>query len=280
MTRIDFAIAGFQKCGTTTLHYFLRQQPGIFMPEEKEMYYYTRFYNTPYGRRYREHFFRGAEESRLIGFSDVDLIMNAPAIQSAVNDNPNLKLIVLVRNPLERLKSAFRFEYSKGLELCSDINDALRQDQATQRFQYVERSLYADKLLVCRSIVGDNLKVIKMEDWLKNEEPIKSQLKEFLGCDFQNALLEPKNITGKPRLRRLSQLINAPPKSLANLLSLLPINVKAWLRLHVKVKLDSLNTKRGASITSINESVQLADILQIMEDEKTAMKKNFGITWE
>ena len=41
MKKPNFIIAGFPKCGTTSLHHYLNEHPAIFMPEQKELHFFT-----------------------------------------------------------------------------------------------------------------------------------------------------------------------------------------------------------------------------------------------
>ena len=42
----DFFVVGAARSGTTSLHYYLKQHPEIFVPEVKEIEFF-RFLNTP-----------------------------------------------------------------------------------------------------------------------------------------------------------------------------------------------------------------------------------------
>ena len=37
----NFIISGFPKCGTTSLHYYLSEHPDIYMPDQKELHFFT-----------------------------------------------------------------------------------------------------------------------------------------------------------------------------------------------------------------------------------------------
>ena len=41
MKKPNFIIAGFPKCGTTSLHYYLEEHPEIYMPTQKELHFFT-----------------------------------------------------------------------------------------------------------------------------------------------------------------------------------------------------------------------------------------------
>ena len=41
MKKPNFIIAGFPKCGTTSLYHYLNEHPQIFMPNQKELHFFT-----------------------------------------------------------------------------------------------------------------------------------------------------------------------------------------------------------------------------------------------
>ena len=70
MPRVAFVIAGAQKGGTTALHAFLGQHPGVFMPALKELHYFDKREKLPdrlglYWRYHRH--FRGAAREAILG---------------------------------------------------------------------------------------------------------------------------------------------------------------------------------------------------------------------
>lgn len=114
--KVDFIIAGYQKCGTTALHSFLSKHPKVIgsKPKEIDFFNYSENYNK--GVSYYHSFF---EKKCLIhpflGYkyleatpsylSDYELELTVNRIS---NYNPNIKIIGLVRNPIDRAYSAWQ----------------------------------------------------------------------------------------------------------------------------------------------------------------------------
>ena len=124
-----FFLAGFPKCGTTTLHEALQQHPQITGPTRKEPHWWTRVrlkdMNTDYLKltvmKYLHYFTGVAEEYSKEGMVTYDATQSTlwdsnfyldnedycatPAILSRIL--PNAKFIVLMRNPVTREYSDF-----------------------------------------------------------------------------------------------------------------------------------------------------------------------------
>jgi len=118
---IDFMIVGAQKCGTTALWEYLQAHPQIGMSCPKE----THLFSAPdysvdsspkeIDRRYAP-WFRHCADAEIRG-ECTPIYMFFPEIASKLKRyNPNLKLIVMVRDPAERAISNYYMQFAKGIE--------------------------------------------------------------------------------------------------------------------------------------------------------------------
>ncbi len=100
----DFCIIGAPKCGTTALYAYLRDHPGVFMPEPKEPHYFcTDFPNYRKVRScaaYRE-LFQAAPPGVLLGEASVWYLFSEVAVARILDDNPASRMIVMLRNPVD-----------------------------------------------------------------------------------------------------------------------------------------------------------------------------------
>ena len=111
--KIDLMIIGAQKCGTTALHQFLDSHPMFIGSQPKELNYFT--FNQYYAKgakHYHKYFdFKGTKkiyfDASPSDLQDYDSIA-AKRIQKY---NPEVKLIVLIRDPVERAFSAYNMYY-------------------------------------------------------------------------------------------------------------------------------------------------------------------------
>jgi hypothetical protein len=140
----DFAIIGTQRGGTTSLHAYLRAHPLVRTPSTKELHYITdRFVR---GRDwYAGQFPAQLGPGELTGESTPYALFHPLAPQRLRAVAPNVKLIVLLRNPVERAYSHYLLERSRGDESLS-FAEALAADAA--RLAGEEDRLLADPTYV------------------------------------------------------------------------------------------------------------------------------------
>jgi hypothetical protein len=133
----DFLIIGSQKCGTTSLYQYLSYHPCIYPASKKEVGYFDRYYS---GDRswYRSHFpsslykyYRHTLCKRpfLTGEASTGYIVIPQALRRIAHLLPYIKLILLLRNPVDRAYSHYHHTRRAGLEPYS-FEEALHQETA------------------------------------------------------------------------------------------------------------------------------------------------------
>jgi hypothetical protein len=133
-------VIGAQKCGTTSLHFYLDEHPEIQMARGKELNFFVGDGSWANGVDwYAAHFdpdapVRGESSP---AYTNYPVYNGVPArIHSLV---PEAKLVYMVRDPVERTISQYVHDYSTGRE-NSSIEDVLGDGLATH--PYVTRSKY------------------------------------------------------------------------------------------------------------------------------------------
>jgi hypothetical protein len=180
-------ILGAQKCGTSSLHNYLTQHPGVIAPLRKEVHYF----DLNYGRGeawYRAHFGRQGEPGLNLDSSPYYLFH--PAVPRRMHELlPDARLIVLLRDPARRAYSHYWHERDKGHEDLSfeSAIDAeperlgragemlasgeLARSQEHQRHSYLARGRYAEQLERWFGLYPrERVHVLRFEDFVK--EPL------------------------------------------------------------------------------------------------------------
>jgi hypothetical protein len=103
---------GAQRAGTTWLHHCLREHPEIFMPEKKEQRFFN--YNWEKGLEHYSESFSDAQGYEIRGEITPDYYRQPEALRRISNTLPEVKLILLLRNPIERAYS--QYELYSGTE--------------------------------------------------------------------------------------------------------------------------------------------------------------------
>ena len=170
---IDFFIVGAHKAGTTSLYDHLAQHPQLFLPQIKE----TRFFHEPaiyqHGPSWLAPLYRSAPETALLGGADVHSLFFPEAAPHLHEYNPRMKLLAVLRNPVDRAYSAYWFGRKNGRERCRTFEEALALEKKRVRGSYIERAEltllahghYAEQLERFYSFFGrSNVLVLLTED--------------------------------------------------------------------------------------------------------------------
>jgi hypothetical protein len=194
-SQVNFVIGGTQKGGTSALDSFLRQHPQICMPKtKKELHFFDRedfFSGKPDYRRYHDHF-RPKAGHRVMGEATPMYMYWDTAPARIWSYNPEMKWILVLRNPVERAFSAWNMETKRGTESLP-FRDAIEQEAVRCRaalpwqhriFSYADRGFYAYQVRRLFNIFGrDHCLVLLNEDLRGNHEETLRKTFDFLGVD-------------------------------------------------------------------------------------------------
>ncbi len=110
---IDFILAGFEKCGTTSLYAALKKMPSIYLSDEKESHYFSWFDTMDDAReKLIEIYFDNIKKGQIVGMIEPTFWLYAKEV--FVEFGPNVKLIFLVRNPVDAVFSYFKMANRLG----------------------------------------------------------------------------------------------------------------------------------------------------------------------
>lgn len=212
----DVLLVGASRCGTTSLHRALLTHPAMVPPVWRKGVHY---FDVNYGRGrawYRSHFpLRALAERRAadvpggpLGFESAGYYMHHPAAPERIAETlPGVRLVVMLRDPVERAFSAFKHEHARGFEPVSVFEEALeleperlrgeverlRNDvdyvsRAHRHQSYVDRGQYAEQVQVLFDRFGrDRVHVLFSEDFFATPEPVYERLLEFLRLPIVHA---------------------------------------------------------------------------------------------
>ena len=204
----DFIVIGVQRGGTTSLYNYLTEHPAIASASMKEVHFFDNNYQRGinwyqgqfptsmqkyYNTTLHKQFFTTGEASPYYLFHPHTAKRAAEAV-------PQTKLIVLLRNPVERTYSHYYHEVELGHERLSFM-DALDQEEARtrdetekmqraehyysynhQHYTYVARGKYAEQLENWfRYFPREQFLIIKSEDFYEKPHAIMQETFDFLG---------------------------------------------------------------------------------------------------
>ncbi|MEV0268562.1 MAG: sulfotransferase [Hamadaea sp.] len=206
----SFLICGGQRCGTTSLYRALSQHPLVL---KAVLHKGVHYFDTNYHRGpdwYRAHFpLRRAAEKLLDehGYpgqtfeSSPYYLYHPHAAARIARDLPGVRVIVLVRDPVERAYSQHAHEVARGFELEADFARALSLEPSRLRGQqarltadpfaysfahqhhaYRARGEYAIALEQMAHQLGrDNILVQEAEEFFTDPKTVYERVQDFLG---------------------------------------------------------------------------------------------------
>ena len=148
--QIGFIICGTQKGGTTALDRYLRMHPEICMADKKEVHFFDndKFFIDQKPDYLKYHLnFSPRDHHKIIGEATPIYMYWKNSIKRMHNYNPDMKLIAVLRNPMDRAFSHWNMERDKKREHRSfwkaikDEESSLLDTEHIQdrTFSYLER---------------------------------------------------------------------------------------------------------------------------------------------
>lgn len=224
----NFMVIGAGKSGTTSVYEYLKQHPEVFMSEVKETNFFalegkevkaqddskeqTEHYPWAINNRQAyDQLFEGVTNEKAIGEVSPMYLYNpdAPAKIKAVL--PNVKLIAILRQPVERLYSRYMHLVRESREPSQDFSDALQKDTVWwRRNDLVTEGFYAQYLERYYALFpASQVKVFLYEDLKNNREQVMAEIFDFIGVDaaFTPETGTTYNQSGKIKNRKMDALI-------------------------------------------------------------------------
>lgn len=194
MKRPNFFIIGAPRCGTTSFYYFLREHPQCFMASDKEPVFFAPDIATSVWRDETHYLslFRDADERhRAVGEATTSHLRSRIASESIYAFNPEAKIVVFLRDPIELVRSFHNMAVFNGSEKEPDFEKAWRRNA-----QQVEGTALApmrdyryiglNGMHLARWLARfprEQVKVILYEEVQASIETVYRDLLAFLGCD-------------------------------------------------------------------------------------------------
>jgi hypothetical protein len=189
--RVNFLIAGVQKGGTTALFDYLGDYPDIALSDVKEVHFFddtTRDWAAPDVTAYHAHF--PPPDGRPTGEATPIYSYWPGSLERIAAYNPAMKLIVVLRDPVQRAWSHWRMEHARGAEphpfaWCiregrQRLFDA--EPWGHQRdISYVERGFYGEQIeRLLRLFPDRQLKVTTAEALRADPGAVLGDVRAFL----------------------------------------------------------------------------------------------------
>lgn len=218
---VDIVVGGVQKAATTSLYASLAEHPALCPATRKETHFFddeTIDWRAPDYRRFHD-FFPGRDGARRC-FDVTPIYLFWPqSLARIAAYNPDVRLIFIFRDPIERAWSNWCMEYARGAE-SMPFSEAIRDGRrrldglapthaARRTYTYVERGFYGVQV---ERLLGlfprDQILFLKSDDLSRAPTATLRSVSEFLGlAPFEGA--EPKREHRRAAIDYPSSLIDA-----------------------------------------------------------------------
>lgn len=270
--RPNFLIIGAPRAGTTSLFRYLGRHEQIFLPHLKEPHYFTFVDRQPgfCGPRDPDTINKDAVTSiysyldlfsswngqRCIGEASTSYLHMAGAAKNIYEFNPNMKIIAILRDPVERAYSDYLYVQKEGGETTGHFLEALEEEAMGKRKdwwhgRYICAGAYFTNLMRYYELFREEqIQVIFFEDLSLNPQDVIREVCQFLGLHHEpeNMVDRAHNQAGRPRsafLHALYQSISRPHAAKDILLkSWLPEILRKKFRRQILEPLHNLNIKK------------------------------------
>ncbi len=210
----NFFIIGVAKAGTTSLYAYLKDTPGVFMSSEKEPGY---FHSESFGRRSSKRIrkksdylklFNKVSNEKAIGEASPGYLVDLESAKLIHEAVPNAKIIVLLRDPIDRAFSHYLMRRTKGF-VKQTFHEVITKSISNEKKGLVNEykfllgpGLYTKNLRRFQDVFGiENVKILIFEEFIKEPKKTVKEVLRFLGVDAEppDTIEKTYNVYGAPR---------------------------------------------------------------------------------
>ena len=263
MEKLAFAIIGTQKSGSTTLAYQMAQHPKVDFCKHKEPDFFSK--RDDWKSSLSEYDALFQNQSGLVkgeASTTYTWYLEYPEVPQRLREyNPDIKLIVILRNPVDRLISHYTHHMLKGRTRIPIEEEVLKDPT------YINHSMYNLQLKPYLDLFDkEQIKLVIFEEYVKDPLPIVNDLFEFIEIDTLNDT----DVDLKPQYSSLDRTGDTRLKTFLTPLAqaLFPVKVRNALRKPFVYKMKEKVT--------ISEDFR-AYLYRYFEDDINALEGNFSL---
>lgn len=204
----DFFIIGVQKGGTTSLYNYLARHPAVLPASEKEIHYFTdhfrrgdAWYRARFPTRYRKwRRMLGLRARILTGEATPYYIFHPHAARRIEARYPDARIILMLRNPVDRAYSHYRYHVKLGVEtlsfeqaiaaepqrLAGELERMMADEsycsESYKLFSYLRRGVYIEQVRRWREYFPrEQMLILRSEDFFADPARCFLEVTQFLG---------------------------------------------------------------------------------------------------
>ncbi|MDA8089053.1 MAG: sulfotransferase [Nitrospiraceae bacterium] len=268
VSRINFLIPGAGKSGTSSIAHYLKAHPQVFMPHIKEPTFFTfaddklpaykdgdKFLcSTVHDLADYRKLFDNAGDCKAVGEASTYYFLlperTIANIKRLIPDHEKIKIIIILRNPVDRAFSQYTMFRMNGFEDLS-FEDAIKTENISKRisegygpsYNYLEEGLYSYRIKAYQENFND-VKVYLYEDLCQDPNSLMADIFSFLDVDPMSCAQSYRkrvNPSGLPKIRFIHDFFS---KKGGAFKSLWKVIIPKETRKGIKEKIISFNLKK------------------------------------
>ncbi len=244
----DFIVVGANKGGTTSIYHYLKQHPEVYLSPVKEPHYFSkdidinlfkrefaqnklqdidRYLSGDMQQEYHAAFIRDREQyirlfkhvttQKAVGELSTSYLYSSVAAEEIKKEIPGCKIIICLRNPIERAYSHYRMNLWTGnsneFNFYKALVDDFNHDPKVwgNAHLYTEIGMYYQQVKRYLDVFGkEQVKIIFTEDMKKNAQQVIRELYAFIGVDpaFIPDTSKQYNEVYTPKFKNVTWLLN------------------------------------------------------------------------
>lgn len=248
MKKPNFFVVGVVKGGTTSLYQYLVQHPQVYMSPVKETNYFSRdaideklfatdykhdvdvnikaYLKTDFSQTIHiahitddddyNQLYKNVKTELAIGEISNSYILYPGVAQKIYDYNPKSKIVMILRNPVERAFSQYIMNLRQGKMLNKNFIEEISEDAKNPKqgwganHQYLSIGNYYQQVKWYLEVFPkEQVKIYLFDDYKANPTDILQDLSKFLGVDnFNFDTNEKYNEAGMPRFSKINYFIN------------------------------------------------------------------------
>lgn len=241
----NLILLGAQKAGTTSLYYWMAQHPDIFgsLAIKDIPIFVEKQKRKMKLHEFNEYVCKNRKNEKIVFHGWVHYINSFDDFKTAFpNDISNAKYILILRDPIDRTISNFKYSLSHDKEENSSIIDAIQHEQENRNSfsfekkgycSYIRNSLYADDIaFIKKNVEKDNLLILWFEDLAKTPQETTNKAFNFLGLRTHDVNFNKQNETRELKYTKMFRLLKL-------IIKLIPFNFKQMVPFTIRHKIQN-----------------------------------------
>lgn len=236
----NFICIGAYRAGTTWLYSVLSRHPQIFLPPEKELLFFSRYYDR--GIDWYEGFYKSGAKKKIRAEICPAYLSHPEAPGRISRHIPDVKLIACLRNPVDQVYSQYHLGLVRG-NYTRSFNALIKENG----FVALQHAFYAKHInTYLRYFDKSQLLILLYDELLRHPQALLRDIYSYLDIDeyYPSSLDKRVNCSRKPVFAPLDKLIADTGWALRGR-DLMRLKI-ILNRLGISTKLKELNSRREA----------------------------------